>query len=224
MSSATKSIFSDENIQAMFGHEAAENERPERLRQYYFKSQTFDRVTADLPLRILVGQKGIGKSALFTVAQAEDSDIGSISLSIRPDDVSSVSSDDTDFNKKITEWKGGLFKIIQRLILEQIGQSAESSKVLPKKSGKFLSLLKDSAKPYLSSKIDLDPSERAFAESFLKTNRLTIYIDDLDRGWQGAKADVHRLSALLSALRDLSTANDGLRFRVALRSDVYFAI
>jgi hypothetical protein len=171
-----------------------------------------------------VGQKGIGKSALFTVAQAEDSDIGSISLSIRPDDVSSVSSDDTDFNKKITEWKGGLFKIIQRLILEQIGQSAESSKVLPKKSGKFLSLLKDSAKPYLSSKIDLDPSERAFAESFLKTNRLTIYIDDLDRGWQGAKADVHRLSALLSALRDLSTANDGLRFRVALRSDVYFAI
>jgi hypothetical protein len=218
------SIFSDENIQAMFGHEAAENERPERLRQYYFKSQTYDRVTADLPLRILVGQKGIGKSALFAVAQAEDSDVGSPSLSIRPDDVSSVSSDDTDFNKKITEWKSGLFKIIQRLVLEQIGQSADSSKILPTKTGKFLSLLKSSAKPYLDSKVDLDPSERAFAEAFLKTNRLTIYIDDLDRGWQGAKADVHRLSALLSALRDLSTANDGLRFRVALRSDVYYAI
>ena len=221
---SAKSIFSDENIQAMFGHEAAENERPERLREYYFKSQTFDRVTADLPLRILVGQKGIGKSALFAVAQAEDLDIGSISLSIRPDDVSSVSSDDTDFNKKITEWKIGLFKIIQRLILEQVGENGEPSGVLPKKTGKFLSLLKESTKPYLSSKIDLDISERAFAEAFLKTNRLTIYIDDLDRGWQGAKSDVHRLSALLSALRDLSTANDGLRFRVALRSDVYFAI
>jgi hypothetical protein len=219
-----KSIFTDENIQAMFGHEAAENERPERLRQYYFKSQTFDRVTADLPLRILAGQKGIGKSALFTVAQAEDSDIGSISLSIRPDDVSSISSDDSDFNKKITEWKSGLFKIIQGLILEQIGQAPDAAAVIPKKSGKFLRLLKESAKPYLSSRIDLNPAERVFAESFLKTNRLTIYIDDLDRGWQGAKADVHRLSALLSALRDLSTDNDGLRFRVALRSDVYFAV
>ena len=208
----------------MFGHEAAENERPERLRQYYFKSQTYDRVTADLPLRILVGQKGIGKSALFTVAQAEDSEAGSISLSIRPDDVSSISSDDTDFNKKITEWKSGLFKIIQRLILEKIGQNPDSSKILPTRTGKFLGLLKNSAKPYLSSKVDLDPAERAFAEAFLETNRLTIYIDDLDRGWQGAKADVHRLSALLSALRDLTTANDGLRFRVALRSDVYYAI
>ena len=74
--SSNSSIFSDENIQAMFGHEAAENERPERLRQYYFKSQTYDRVTADLPLRMLVGQKGIGKSALFAVAQAEDADGG----------------------------------------------------------------------------------------------------------------------------------------------------
>ncbi len=219
-----KSIFSDENIQAMFGHEAAENERPERLRQYYFKSQTYDRVTADLPLRILVGQKGIGKSALFAVAQAEDLELGSISLSIRPDDVSSVSSDDSDFNKKITEWKVGLFKIIQRLILEQVGATPDSNKYIPAKTGKFLALLKDSTKPYLSSKVDLDQSERTFAEAFLRTNRLTIYIDDLDRGWQGAKPDVHRLSALLSALRDLSTANDGLRFRVALRSDVYFAI
>jgi len=60
MSRAIKrSIFSDENIQSMFGHEAAENECPERLRQYYFKSQTFDRVTADLPLKILVVKRGL---------------------------------------------------------------------------------------------------------------------------------------------------------------------
>ena len=60
--------FDDETIQRLFGHEAAENEDATRLRQYYFKSQIYDRITSKLPLRILVGHKGIGKSALVTVA------------------------------------------------------------------------------------------------------------------------------------------------------------
>ena len=64
--------FSEEEIQKLFGHEAAEDEDPTRLREYYFKSATYDQVVADLPLRILVSHKGIGKSALFQVAMAED--------------------------------------------------------------------------------------------------------------------------------------------------------
>jgi len=64
--------FSVEGIESLFGHEAAENEKPERLRQYYFKGKVYEAITADLPLRILVGHKGTGKSALFAVAQAED--------------------------------------------------------------------------------------------------------------------------------------------------------
>src|SRR4051812_39912378 len=59
--------FSEAEIQNLFGHEAAEDETPARLRQYYFKNDIYDRVTADLPLRILVGHKGVGKSALFKV-------------------------------------------------------------------------------------------------------------------------------------------------------------
>jgi hypothetical protein len=203
---------------------AAENERPERLREYYFMSQAYERVTADLPLRILVGQKGIGKSALFAVAHSEDIKKGEIALNIRPDDVSTITSDASDFNKKILEWKDGLFRIVQRIVLERLGLTDAESHPMASRGGKFLSLLKESAKPYLSGKVDLAPAEKAFAQQFLKANKITIYIDDLDRGWQGGKSDVLRLSALLSALRDLSSANDGLRFRVALRSDVYYAV
>jgi hypothetical protein len=224
MANSKNSQFSEETVHAMFGHEAAENEKPERLREYYFVSQAYDRVTADLPLRILVGQKGIGKSALFAVAQSEDGARGSVSISIRPDDVAEVQNEGADFNKKIAEWKEGLFRIVERIILERAGASVSNTNAALKKGGRFLSLLKSSTKPYLLNKVDLDPLAKAFAENFLKTNRLTVYIDDLDRGWQGAKTDVNRLSALLSALRDLSSANDGLRFRVALRSDVYFAV
>ena len=64
-------VFDDETIQKLFGFEDAESESIERLKEYYFKKDTFDRVTAELPLRILVGHKGTGKSALFKVAISE---------------------------------------------------------------------------------------------------------------------------------------------------------
>jgi len=86
--------FSPEIIQSLFGHEAAEDEKPERLREYYFKGQAFDAITADLPLRILVGHKGIGKSALFSVAFAEESESGRACLTVRPDDISGIETQD----------------------------------------------------------------------------------------------------------------------------------
>lgn len=64
--------FTEENINKLFGSEAAEDETFERLQSYYLKSNTHDKVVADLPLRILVGHKGIGKSALFKMAMSED--------------------------------------------------------------------------------------------------------------------------------------------------------
>ena len=61
--------FNEVEIQKLFGHEAAEQESPERLKEYYFKNNTYNQIVVDLPLRILVGHKGIGKSALFKVAR-----------------------------------------------------------------------------------------------------------------------------------------------------------
>lgn len=49
--------FTDDNIQKLFGHEAAEDEDPERLKKYYFKSSIYDRIATDLPIRILVGHR-----------------------------------------------------------------------------------------------------------------------------------------------------------------------
>ena len=65
-------VFNDETIQRLFGFEDAESESIERLKEYYLKKDTFERVTSELPLRILVGHKGTGKSALFKVAISEE--------------------------------------------------------------------------------------------------------------------------------------------------------
>ncbi|MBC6613312.1 hypothetical protein H8B15_20495 [Hymenobacter sp. BT507] len=51
--------FDDVTIRNLFGSEAGEDEDISRLKQYYFKSDIYERVKAPMPLRILVGHKGI---------------------------------------------------------------------------------------------------------------------------------------------------------------------
>jgi hypothetical protein len=59
---------------------------------------------------------------------------------------------------------------------------------------------------------------------FLRGTTIDVYVDDIDRGWEGRKEDIQRISALINAMRDLSTDNPGLRFKLSLRSDVYFLV
>lgn len=54
----SKVTFTDDVIQSMFGHEAAEDEEPDRLKNYYFKTSAYEKVHSQLDLRILVGHKG----------------------------------------------------------------------------------------------------------------------------------------------------------------------
>ena len=54
MDTERRLTFDEQQIQELFGHEAAENESVERLREYYFKTSTYDQVITDLPLRVLV--------------------------------------------------------------------------------------------------------------------------------------------------------------------------
>ena len=220
----TKDLTFDEHqIQALFGHEAAENEAPERLRQYYFKTSTYDQVVTDLPLRLLVGHKGIGKSALFQVAMAEEDEIGKLTVLIRPDDVAGLGTDTSDFLKTIREWKFGLTEIIARRVLTTFGVGDE--RFLAKLSGyggKVVDFLKDALTDV--SKLNLTAANNQLVASFLKSRAIYVYIDDLDRGWQGRQEDNARISALLNAVRDISTENRGVHFRISLRSDVYFLV
>ena len=82
--------FDDETIQYLFGFEDAESESIARLKEYYFKKDTFNRVTASLPIRLLVGHKGTGKSALFKVAISEEKEKGNLPILIKPDDIAEL--------------------------------------------------------------------------------------------------------------------------------------
>ncbi|HEY7153212.1 MAG TPA: hypothetical protein VH575_04555 [Gemmataceae bacterium] len=177
--------FSEPEIQTLFGHEAAEDETPARLRQYYFKNDVYDRVTADLPLRILVGHKGVGKSALFKVAISEGQETREFPVLIRPDDIVGLGTDTSDFLQAIRDWKKGLLAIVARKLLatlkiatpglaEKVADSTES----------LLDDLKNSVRQTLRSGGSANP---AIVKNFLDARQVPVYIDDLDRGWEGRR-------------------------------------
>lgn len=217
--------FTPENIEELFGTEAAEQEDPARLRKYFFKNKTYEDIRADLPLRILVAHKGIGKSAMFKVCFSEDVEQRNLSLWVRPDDLVSFRFDDTtDLNLLIRNWKDGLLELILGKIVSLVGDAPGSinlQQFSASGNGLIAFVLK-----YLKDRVGQisDPAICATIAKFATNTKIIVYIDDLDRGWEGKPIDIRRISALLNALRDLSTDSRGLYFRVALRADVYFLV
>lgn len=207
----------------MFGHEAAEDEDPARLREYYFKTSTYEQVFVDLPLRILVGHKGIGKSALFKVAIAEEQERDRITVLIRPDDVAELGADPTDFLRTIREWKVGISEIVAQKVLAAVGGGdTDFTSSIKRWTGTLAGFI-DSTFKNLQS-VSTAPAKKALVENYLKGGRISVYIDDLDRGWQGRPQDNMRISALLNAVRDITSESRGISFRISLRSDVYFLV
>lgn len=216
--------FDDATIEKLFGNEAADYENLDRLREYYFKGKAYARVTADLPLRILVGHKGIGKSALIRYAMHEDYMHGTLPILIKPDDVVEVAKANVDFLQRIKDWKTGLNQVITKKALEEFGIGDNAIlQSLTQPGGKLLNSLHDAFSSLLSKAgINISPAKQAIARKFLEKKKIRIYVDDLDRGWSARKDEINRISALLSAILDMCTEYPGLQFRVALRSDVYF--
>ena len=111
--------------------------------------------------------------------------------------------------------------LIFNKVLEHFGLEQESVQFAA--GTKILTFILDTMRPFLT-KVNFEPSQKAILSKFLEEKTLTVYLDDLDRGWEGTKSNIKRISALLNAIRDLSNENPGLKFRVALRSDVYFLV
>lgn len=224
MESANSITFDDVTIQKLFGYEDAESEPIERLKEYYFKTDTFKRVIADLPLRILVGHKGTGKSALFKIAISEEKEKGNLPIMIKPDDIAELGNSDENFLLKIRQWKYGLTKIIGTKVFNEVGLRDETYISKLNQFGiKLITFLTDSI-TYLKENVDLGPSQENTISNFLEKRKIIVFLDDLDRGWQGKKNDIIRISALLNAIRDMANDNPGLLFKVSLRSDVYYLV
>lgn len=219
--------FDDATVRKIFGSEAAESEDPERLKEYFLKNGAYDDLTADLPLRIVTGHKGVGKSALLRRAYLDDLDRDVLAVEIQPNDISELmaTKGHESFIQKIERWKSGIKRIVAQkavdsLIVNPVDSIANFGQInLGQRTTAFIRRCVELIKPDLNNGIN-----SIVADSFLKNNIVRIYIDDVDRGWSASDDDISNISALINAVRDLCNSDKGLQCRIALRTDVYFLV
>ena len=201
--------LNDQTIQQLFGVDDAENEDPDRLKAFFFKNKAYKNLKNDLPIRIVVGHKGIGKSALLKMCSLEDEEDGKPSIWIKPDKLLDVSTDG-GFNAMISEWKTKLRSLI---VTEFTGEKHGLVKTMA--SGIINDILS------LAKQHNMEGTQAALLKNLHEKRKISVYIDDLDRGWEAQRKDVTKISTLLNAIRDLSGENPKVRFLIALRTDVY---
>lgn len=210
--------FDDETILALFGAQAAEDEDPDRLRSYFVKNKTYERVKSNIPLRLIVGHKGIGKSALLKIAYLEDKEDDVLALWLQPNDIAKSWSVNGTFVERVEAIKRNLLGIIADKSLAELkifGKSIEN-RPLFSSATHFIS--------YLTSKIrneDFGTLEANIAKRFLDKKLVRIYIDDIDRGWAATRRDIENISALINAARDLTNEDKSIHCRIGIRTDAY---
>lgn len=231
-------IFEPGNIPKLFGFEDASDEKDsQRLKEYFIKRGEYEAVISDLPLTIVVGFKGVGKSALLKIAYIEDQDAERPALWIRPDDVIEMVEElsmDLDFSKMVLLWKRGIAKLIASRIASDWmfaeGDDAESALSWAHETGyrnkDFIQRIVSLIKPSLNKAINIEnkdtkKGEHHIVQRLLEDKKITLYFDDLDAGWEATKFQRRRLSALLLALRNMTSDINGIKARLALRTDVY---
>lgn len=218
--------FTEPVIKEIFGPEAAEDEQIERLKSYYFKGDIYEQFHNDLPLRILVGHKGIGKSAAFKISYSENLEKNRVAVWIKPDDIMEICQDNKNLLQMIRDWKIGLTQVIYEKVLDSVGIADDGhTNNMINLSVKLIKEVSLVFHDRISSEgVDTRDIKKNVISQYLKNKNIYVYIDDLDRGWRGTDDGVARISALLNAARDLTNDNPGLCIRISLRSDVYFLV
>lgn len=218
--------FDDDTIMEIFGHEAAEDDDIERLKKFYFKNAAYSRLRANNPLRLLIGHKGIGKSAMLAVAAREDTAQHKLSILLRPDDIDEIDIENVAMNAQIRAWKDGFLRIIGEKIFESFSikkyfnqcEHASTWAAIAGDFGRIVTSMLD------KNGIKLESSKQAVLEQFCAGNVIRIYIDDLDRGWTATSSSVMRMSAMLNAVRDITRMHKNIHFIISLRSDVFYLV
>lgn len=222
-----KITFSEDQISGLFGELAAEDEGIDQFKENFFKVSTYDKIHNERPLRILVAHKGIGKSALLRMSYLQDKDKDLLALWVQPNDIGDLGlvKDDIDQWQLIEKWKEGLYKRIIELVFKEL-KITPDKEIVNNAITKGLALIDaiTSVMKGASEKLNIDESKKIVAKQYLKNHQIYIYIDDLDRAWEGTSENVKRISALLNAVRDISNQCPSIRFRISLRSDVYYLV
>lgn len=219
--------FSEQQIREMFGDLAAEDEKKERFSSYFIKTDIYEKIHNYLPIRILVAHKGIGKSAVFRMSYLENLSNNVLSIWVKPNDILEIANPDSinDSLELIRRWKAGLEELLVEKVISNfdVGSDNDIINKISKNGLKFTDKIGIIVKK-VQDIVNVEQIKKDVAKQYLKNHKIVVYIDDLDRAWNGSKQNIYRISALLNAVRDMCNETDELCFRISLRSDVYYLV
>lgn len=212
-------------IHELFGSFDAEQENIARFRDYFVTNSFYENFCANFPLRIAVGNKGAGKSAILRALQIEDGGRPEyICVPLTASDlVAKADNLPSDGLKAINHWKA----IFAAEAAGQILTQSVSERMSPD-WGRMLSSLPDffSWVAKMASVKTKGASDIAI-RSGLDLNRvkqIVFYVDDLDKGWDGRYAGLHFVNSILNACYEVGKREQNIRFRLAIRWDLWDAI
>lgn len=223
--------FTEENIIKLFGNEAAENEDVDALKKYYFKGATYNQLKSSNPFYIIVGHKGTGKSALLKILSSEDNEAGEFAVILQQDDVftSNLSNDFTDIIKQCRE---NIINTVFKKLIEEIRlrNSSKTDIAFSAWLAKFSQTLKDLLGLSYAD-IKNNPNQISYEDfcllsktPIIKEKPITVYLDDIDLGWTNKESERHNISALINAIRLINRNTQNIKFRIAMRSSVYYSV
>ena len=163
--------FTEQTISDIFGCEAAEDDSIEKLKEYYFKNDVYEKIHNDLPIRILVGHKGIGKSATLKVSCAENEAKNHVCIWIRPDDIMELCQEPTGILQMIRDWKKGLESIIFRMVMEKVGIGETP---LAKPVGQLMNVITSTFRKKLEEDLDLSLTVKDTIQAALNKNKIFV--------------------------------------------------
>ena len=211
----------------MFADLAEKNKKKERFSSYFIKTDVYEKIHNYLPIRILVAHKGIGKSAVFRMSYLENLNNNVLSIWVKPDDILGMANAEAinDSLELIRQWKSGLEELLVEKVISSFNISSDSD-IINKISRNGLKLTERIGMivKKVQDVVNVDEIKKSVADQYLKNHKIVVYIDDLDRAWNGSKENIYRISALLNAVRDMCNETNELCFRISLRSDVYYLV
>lgn len=147
---------------------------------------------------------------------------GKLALWLRPHDLQGLFEAQGPLPILIDAWKRELNLAIAKDIQKNFGTGEQKSPIFEN-----IEFLISSIETFFRSadkSENLDRLKIDIMTRFLKDSTIDIFIDDLDQGWSASQEDTRRISALFAAIRDISGTDRRIKFRVALRTDVYYLV
>lgn len=216
--------FTHENVAEIFGSDAADTEDPARLYTFFVSNDSYYEVRTQNPLTLVVGQKGIGKTALMLVSSLDDRRDKFPNIFIRGSQIFSSSSGELAGSASITRFKAAIEEALVAEVVHQVSsQAAEALSAPPIVGGLIGTLAKLGTQIATGQSEAIRKAATTLAPWITKGVReINVYVDDTDVEWDGSKASADRINRLLQACFQIAADSKGdIRFKISLRSDLY---